>query len=50
MKETRPKHINARVTEDEHEWLQRRANKLGMTLSNYIRYVCLNADIKSNVG
>lgn len=46
---TRDRGIHVRLAEDELDYIQRRAKAAGLTISNYIRLVALNADIKTTV-
>lgn len=43
---TRKKAIQFRVTEEEYNQIEEKANLLGVTLSNYVRLVALHSDIK----
>lgn len=38
--------IQARVTKNEYEIINGRASLLGLSVSNYVRLVCLNASVK----
>lgn len=41
----RDKTIQTRVTEEEYQIIEEKANFLGLTTSNYLRLVCLHAKI-----
>ena len=41
--------IKLRVTKEEHDKIQRNADKLGLTMKQYILYVALNTEIQINV-
>jgi uncharacterized protein YbaP (TraB family) len=38
--------INIRINDDEYKQIQKRANELNMKLSEYVRFVCLNAKVE----
>ena len=40
-----PKHLTVRCTEEEYSSIQRKANDLGMSLSEYVRFVSLHAKV-----
>lgn len=46
MSKTRNKAIQIRVNEDEYKAIENKAEILGITISDYMRMVCLHADIK----
>ena len=41
--------ITLRCTSKEHEIISNKAKSYGMSLSEYVRFVCLNAEIKVSV-
>jgi uncharacterized protein (DUF1778 family) len=45
----RNKTIQARVSEEEYAFIEERADFFGLTISNYVRLVVLNANIEVNV-
>lgn len=45
----RDKTIQVRVTEDEYNTIEKKANELGISLSNFIRLVCLHVRIDFSV-
>ena len=47
MKDKREHRVNVRMDANELEYLQARAKALGMTVSTYVRHVCLNAQVKT---
>lgn len=38
--------IGVKLTKEEEERIKNKADKLGMTKSEYVRFVCLNANIE----
>jgi predicted DNA binding CopG/RHH family protein len=42
--------ITVRCTATEHKEISKKAASMGMSLSEYIRFVALNAEIKVTVG
>lgn len=38
--------ITVRCTKDEYQQIEHKASQCGMKLSEYVRFVCLNAEIK----
>lgn len=42
--------ITVRCTAQEHKEIKAKADALGMSISEYIRFVALNAEIKAIVG
>lgn len=41
--------IQARVTKDQYNIIEKKADALGLSISNYIRMVCLKADINVDI-
>ena len=40
-----PSHITVRCTTEEHQQIKNKAKSHGMSTSEYVRFVCLNAEI-----
>lgn len=49
MSGERNKTAQARLTDEEFEFVEERAKKFGISISNYVRLVLLNANIEVNV-
>jgi hypothetical protein len=41
--------INVRIDDKEYKQIQDKANEFKMKLSEYVRFVCLNAEIKVSI-
>jgi uncharacterized protein (DUF1778 family) len=41
--------INIRINDDEYKQIQKKANELQMKLSEYVRFVCLNAKVEVKI-
>jgi uncharacterized protein (DUF1778 family) len=50
MTSNKEKGLNVRINEKEYKLIQEKARILNMKLSEYIRFVALNAEIKVIVG
>jgi uncharacterized protein (DUF1778 family) len=50
MLPNKEKGLNIRINEKEYKLIQEKARALNMKLSEYVRFVCLNAEIKVIVG
>ncbi|MCT4584092.1 MAG: hypothetical protein N4A54_04120 [Peptostreptococcaceae bacterium] len=45
----RPKTLQMRVTEEEYDVIEKKAKSLGLTISNYMRMVCLHVKIDFSI-
>jgi uncharacterized protein (DUF1778 family) len=50
MASNKERAINVRIDDKEYKLIQDKARVLNMKLSEYVRFVCLNAEIKVIVG
>ncbi len=50
MPSNKGKGLNVRINEKEYKQIADKARALNMKLSEYVRFVCLNAEIKVIVG
>jgi hypothetical protein len=50
MASNKERAINVRIDEREYKQIAEKARALNMKLSEYVRFVCLNAEIKVIVG
>lgn len=47
---TREATLQMRVNDEEYKMIESKANALGLTISNYMRMVCLNASIELSIN
>jgi len=50
MPSNKERAINVRIDDKEYKLIQDKARALNMKLSEYVRFACLNAEIKVIVG
>lgn len=44
-----PKNLNVRMTDEEYQKIKEKADKMGMSISEYVRFISIHADIKVKI-